>query len=431
MAAKARVDGTWNLHEILQYQSEDSSAHGEHPDGEHREDPRGGEYEGCTLDLAVDGTWSLVVGGEMRARGTWTMKKSKLELAEDGSVASGYARLSYARADKNVLAVAFELVPDAHDGLDVLELSFRREPLPVRLDARNGLRLISQGLTDAQRDDLNCLEGEALRELVGAAWDGWLAGTLKADPESQAFYDERGLLERTTDELVTAGAFRHEHALHALRTLDEEGLHNLGGVLVNAIAALPATPGADAEIAKALTPVWLERFASYRSYCNLPEAVWSSGRFPTPALDDLCRDMFLAPGFMFSNRALIGSLFYEPMLCARAAVHLKNVIWATVGDAVQAHPAVAREEALSFLKMSPEERRKIQGANTAWSNAQFFAVLCREDPATLPPLVCDALDQKVTSRDYGFDPAAKAYARASIDALPETLRIKAAQALWL
>ncbi len=430
---KKAVEGPWNIHEIRQYQSEASRANGEHPDGEGREDPRRSDLAGAVLDAAADGRWALRTDGETRAQGTWELRKGKLEFAEDPDFSSGYSRLVAARADKRSLSIAFELIPDAHDGLDVLELTFGREPLPEQLDAHNALRMIAAGLSSDQHEQLSRLEDQQLVELMTAAWDAWLAGTFASDESTPTYRDQVELLDsRTTPEMVARGVFRHAHALHALRSLDENGRRLLGAVVRRGIVALPSVPDADLEIARAITHEWLKAFAYDRSYGgSAPETLWRSPRFPTPAFDDECRSRFLEPGFAFGNRNVLGTLFAKLAERARAAVHLKSIVWSDIEDALRAHPEIARDEAHAFLAMTEEKRRAVQGTSTAWSNAQFFAVVCREDPGTLPPAVVEALGNRVTTREGSFDDAAKAYARTSIASLPEVLRTSAAQALWL
>ncbi|MCA9649949.1 MAG: hypothetical protein H6712_30835 [Myxococcales bacterium] len=431
--SRAEILGRWYCHTVDQEQSdEEAEAYGEHDDFREPQKASKTEHAQTTLDLHEDGTFELR-GAEdyMGSKGTWEHDGSDLSLTEV-EAAGGYDGLEYAYLGGSDITVAFKLVPDAHDGLDVLVLRFGREPPAVRGPRPEGLvdrlataedddelwQAVDEALDEQGRDP-----GEVAREL----WDAVADGRLLGDPDSDSYYGQISVLG--DDRLREAGGFTHDHALHLLQTVSP-GDGDLANLLVDMIGTLPADPR-DEELAPRLSGEWIGEFAQGRFLGGgTPEALFHRPIFPQPQMDEACRAYALRSEY--TRFESIPRLFPPGHPdAARVAIRYR-------GRGLLAVPlafirerdlrAPAREAALVIL--GDEGNARWLGR---WQSACIFAVvLSVELGVPLPEVVITGLELEAKGMMMGsMDPEERALIKGMIAELPAEARELVTRRLFL
>ena len=283
--------GTWHCRTLTQYRSDELiDAVGE-DDREPKPVPASRtEYGNATLEIREDGTYALTTGSDaFDSSGHWTLEPNRPFLVESDACTNGHERLESAGLDGEAFMVRFVLVPDAHDGLDILELSFRREPSPAPDPGADPL--IAQLREAEEAPAMRTVVGESGRdeaEVVRLLWDSFVAGDFAANEDLETHWEERELL---SDEWVTEtrGGFTHDHAVHAMSVIDPDDDEEFAGLVVDMVATLDPDPK-DEALAPLMTDAWLRAFVDWRSAERGPgEAFFGRPIFAQPRTDDVSR----------------------------------------------------------------------------------------------------------------------------------------------
>lgn len=249
--------GLWYCALIDQIQSEEEEQEfGEYDDNFDRPPQKAGktDFAETTLELLADGSYRLQSMDWACSHGTWTASEDAFVLTEDDGSSNGFERLESSHRDGEHLVVAFKLVPDAHDGLDVLVLSFGRNPPVARPEGT-----IARANALADDDDVYSLIDAHEADPAALArelWDAWVAGALLLDPDTETFDFQLQLLG--SDALRESGGFGHGHAKHALIHLRPEQDRELLELVLELLPCLPIDDDADAELAPLVTTPWRE-----------------------------------------------------------------------------------------------------------------------------------------------------------------------------
>ncbi|MFO7564332.1 MAG: hypothetical protein R6X02_16920 [Enhygromyxa sp.] len=255
------------------------------------------EFATTTLELRDDGSYRLEGPDWGCSHGSWTREGGGIELSEAEDSSNGFDGLEYAHHSGDRLVVGFKLVPDAHDGLDILVLTFGRTPPAVKGPKPEGFvdRLIAVEDQDEIWELLDALEGEPA-EVERALWDAWIDGRFLSDPESEQYDLHAQILE--SEQLTNPGGFTHAHARHALTTIDYDEHRAVFDLIFDRLALLPEDDQADAELMPLITGPWFERMVSYRYLGGgVPEEFYHRALVPQPAMDDACRDYVLRSSY--------------------------------------------------------------------------------------------------------------------------------------
>ena len=281
--------GLWYCELVDQEQSDDEAE--EFGDYDHFDRPpqkaAATEFATTTIELREDGTYRLEGPEWGSSHGTWS-KSDGLALREAEDSSNGFDGLEYAHHSGERLVVAFKLVPDAHDGLDVMVLTFGRTQPAAKGPKPDGLieQLLSTDDEDEVYELLYEFEDDPA-EVERALWDAWVDGRFLSDPHSDLYSVQRQMLEH--DNLRKAGGFTHAHARHAL-TIDFGEQADLFELLIEKIARLPADEVADAELQPLLMGEHVQPIARLRFLGGgLPEEFYRRRVVPQPAMDDACR----------------------------------------------------------------------------------------------------------------------------------------------
>ncbi len=122
----------WYCHLVGQEQSAAGrKKYGAHPDAGKRRPVKAEktEFAGATLEFKPDGTYTLAAPefAPTNSHGTWSSKDDVLVVTQAKDCINGHEAVQYVRSSGDAVVFAFRLVADAHDGLDTLVLTFRRE----------------------------------------------------------------------------------------------------------------------------------------------------------------------------------------------------------------------------------------------------------------------------------------------------------------
>ena len=123
--------GIWYCTLVDQEQSDEEAdeygEYGDYGDSEPQKADRT-EYAGTTLELLDDGRYVLKGPQDYQgSHGTWTEEGGSVRLTQADDCVNGYEGLVYAIHCGEQFVVGFKLVPDAHDGLDIVVLTFGRQ----------------------------------------------------------------------------------------------------------------------------------------------------------------------------------------------------------------------------------------------------------------------------------------------------------------
>ncbi len=300
------VLGRWYCRFIEQEQSDDEADEfGEYDDGGFDGGPTKAsktDYAGVTLEFKDDGTYRVESEEDWQISfGAWTHAADRLQLTEHDACTNGYDGLEYASLRSDGIVVAFKLVPDAHDGLDVMALTFMREPEPVKAKAEDGI--VGQILAAEEEDEVYDAIEQAIDEqerdpadVARDLWDAVVDGRLAADGDSED-HDLHVCALANESLTESEGGFTHDHALYCLRNVDYEDRRDLADLAIDMIATLPAGPR-DAELAGLLPEPWLQRMVSSRFLGGgTPEAFYGRALMPQPQADDASRAYILRSYF--------------------------------------------------------------------------------------------------------------------------------------
>jgi hypothetical protein len=283
------VIGVWYCQIVEQYASEEYEEESGSRD-DRRQKASKTEFAGATLELHADHRYELKTAEPYGSYGTWAVKRRKLELTQADDCISGFESFEGAGLSGDELVMEFKLIPDAHDGLDILALRFGREAPVVRVAPEGFVARIR----DAQdEDELYMLLDEELGGPDAAArarevWDAWKAGELAADRTADRYELELAVFR--DGNVIEGGAFTHEHAKHALATIDPVEDNDFAYTIENGLLRLPEDDAADAELGKLMTPAWVERFAVNRiTGGGHPPEFFRRKLMPQPAIDDATR----------------------------------------------------------------------------------------------------------------------------------------------
>lgn len=388
------------------------------------------EFATTTIELLADGTYRLEGPEWGCSHGTWTHKKKDLTLSEASDSSNGFDGLEYAHHRGGRLVVAFKLVPDAHDGLDVLVLTFGRTPPKARGPKPESFvdRLIAVEDEDELYELLDALEGEPA-ELERALWDAWIDGRFLIDPESDLYSLHLQALE--SEALSKAGGFTCAHAKHALTTVSFDEQRDLFDAVLNRLALLPEDARAEAELAPLIAGPWFDRMVSYRYLGGgLPEALFHRRLIPQPAMDDACRAHLQKT--YYTRFESIERLFppdhpdFAKIVIRYRGRGLLELPLAQIDARGVADEA--RAAAIELLADSQAER-----SMELWLSAILFAVvLSIRAKQPLPALVLDNLAKERKGMVMGgLSEQEKVTLRELISALPEDQRALVGARFWL
>ena len=432
--------GTWYCHTVDQFQSEESKAHGVHPDDSLAppQPANETEYRDTVLEIGADGRYAIRGTGMLLSGGTWSLDGSTLSFAEDPNEPGAFEKVVRIVADARSIKVDSRLIPDAHDGLDVLSLEFKNKPLKLpkaakTLEAAGVLEMVAAGKwktrQQAKLDELPVAERLAIYR---AAWDGLIAGTFANDREARSFREQIEFLAAGARHEPTAPT--HRHIAHSLRTFDEERRWLLANGIVTAISRLPAS-AEDATVADAMSAPWLVIVAPYRFMGGMPR-VWDRPLFPQPAFDDACR-AFLAKSIFGGNFEDAVQLFEgRPGLALALLRHYGNGALTRSNAAIRERGLEADARAAAVTVLTAVEPRGAAIVNNAEVNTErlgalAFAVLFREGPE-LPAVALASLAHggQGYSR-YVMTADDKAVLRASAESLPDEAKALVTAAFYL
>lgn len=424
--------GLWYCHTVDQEQSEEEEDEfGEYDDfGREPQKASKTEHAQTKIDFRSDGTYELTGGDDyMTSKGTWTLDGTNLELTEV-EPAGGYDGMEYTFFRGSSLTIAYKLIPDAHDGLDILVLQFTRDEPKARGPKPEGLvdRLAQAEDTDEMWEALDQELDEKERdpaEVARELWDAVVQGQLLADPESDAFHDQ---LEAIGDDRLTeSGGFTHDHALALLPKTEPRD--DLGDLLQDLIASLPAD-AKDEQLAPHMSEEWLKEFAQSRFLGGgAPEELFRRPVFPQPAMDEASRayalrsdytrfeaiEQLFPPGHPDSARVAIRyrgqGLLSVPLALLRTRGLVKEareIALATVADDKAMRSLGIRHSALVFaIALSVELGEPIPNAVfeelTHERQGMMFGSLTPEERQELEQMIADlpeARRELVTEKLY-------------------------------
>jgi hypothetical protein len=224
------LTGRWWCHRVDQEQSPEERARDDRQDDYRSLVATKTEFSTAVLDLEKDGSYRLhgEVEDYWHSHGTWSAAgdTGELELAEEGPQSSG---IQGGIASGESLTVTLRLVPDAHDGLDLLRLTFKRQPIPPAPTTEG---LLEQLLADESEDEffahLDAARGD--EAALASLWDAALVGEFAHPAHPNA-----GL----HCEALAAGGFRSAHLEQALKSLDCASNWQLVSLIIEKAIALP------------------------------------------------------------------------------------------------------------------------------------------------------------------------------------------------
>jgi hypothetical protein len=386
--------GTWQCHFVDQFQSDEARGDGEpYPDDGTSAPAPVAEtpYRAVTLELEPAGAYKLTSPERQLSAGTWAFDNGALALVETEN--GDFDSLYRVTSDGKSIVLAFRLIPDAHDGLDVMSFDLRAKP-PKAPKPAKGLtaesvieRLASGKLTTQQQNKLDQLPEPERIAILRGIWDAFVAGTFGADASAKTYRTQLEFLAQTT-QLATPVA-THAHVVHALKTLDDNGRWLLGTAIVRAICALPASPEDD-RVREALDPNWYERLVSYRFLLGAPD-VWTRPLFDAAALADATRTYLRDARTIYGTGFDVMTGLLEGRELASAATRhygqgaLSRAHAAVTSRGLEAHARDAAAATLAELVASGANVLNDLGRNTRRLLALTFAILFRDDPNALPP----------------------------------------------
>lgn len=151
-------------------------------------------HQESELTFEEDGSWRLDSGdGYLDSFGRWRIEDGRLEADEDEEVEHGHLGLVYARANAEIVRLAFEQHPDAYDAEPVETLIFVRErprwrqPEPMT----PAEQLI---LAPHQVEDILDESGVEIPDVAAAIWRAFAEGRLELRPKSWTHQFHRDLL---------------------------------------------------------------------------------------------------------------------------------------------------------------------------------------------------------------------------------------------
>lgn len=295
--SRAEILGRWYCHTVDQEQSEEEEEEfGEYDDYREPQKASKTEHAQTVIELREDGTYELTGSDDyMTSRGTWTLDGGDFELTEV-EPAGGYEQLEYVSYRGDRLIIAYKLIPDAHDGLDVLVLTFTRDepvargPKPEGLVERFAVAEDEDELWEALDEALDEQERPA-DEVARELWDAVVEGKLLVEDGSERYDAQASVLG--DERLQEPGGFTHAHALHLLPKMRPRQ-HDLADLLADLIGTLPPDPR-DEELAALMGDDWVREFARLRFLGGgTPEALYRRPLFPQPQMDDACREQLRA-----------------------------------------------------------------------------------------------------------------------------------------
>ena len=456
--------GMWYCELVDQEQSEDEAdAYGDYDDmGFSREQKASKtEFAGATLELFEDGRYELKAQDYNSSHGTWEEDGGSVALRQADDCINGYEGLEYSHGGGDRFTVSFKLNADSHDGLDILVLTFGREP-PKQKGPKPD-NFVDQLLAVEDEDELYEVLDEAFgnpdddgdddgddddddgprapkterrppEALCAELWDAWLEGRIAADPEAedhwlqtQAFSDER---------VTEGGGFSHRHARHALETLDYDDHREMFGVVEDKLAHLPEDPAADAELAPLLATAqdgkWLARLVESRFLGGgHPEAFYARPLLPQPETAEASRAYLSKTGYYTRFEAIEG--LYPPGHPDLAKIALRyrgRGLLDVPLELIERRGirAEAKAAALAWL----EDPKTNKGTTTGLSAMMFALVFAVEDGESLPDSVVEALGTEIKGMVMGSPTdEEKAKLRAIAAKLPEEQRARVHARFWL
>jgi hypothetical protein len=429
----AEFIGTWYLQLVDQEQSEEEAEEfGEYPNSLFGTPPRKASrspYAGAILELRTDNSYAMTVPEVEWAasRGRWSSAGGELSMTEAEDCDNGFDGLYSSRHADGRLTLAFRLVPDAHDGKDLLLFTFTREAPVDRGPAPDDPveRLLQAEDEGEMWDIYDEVQDDALPSFARALWDAWAAGRLAADLDAPNYDVQLDLL--CDRRVLESGGLSHEHVLHGLRTLDWDAGHNLAQRILGGLVGLPAEPRADAEIAAliASTDGWLDELAASRFVGGgVPEAVFDSPRVPQPDADEASR-AYLGTASYFTRFEAIERLYPEPQEhreeLAAILIHYRGQRLLTRPlDLIRARGLEREAKAAALALLGDPD----QALSAAWPSALMFAwVLSLDAGEPIPEAAIDALAVEPRYMGVGgLDPDEREQLRALIEPLPELQR---------
>ncbi len=435
--APSGIAGKWFCRLVDQEQSDDESEEfGDDDYGFDAEPQKASktEFAGATLVFNDDETYRLEGADDSLCFfGTWKHDDDGLELTEHEDCINGYDGLEYTYVGQDTVTVGIKLIPDAHDGLDILVLTFSREPEPVRgtkPDDFVGQILfaedeedIDQALEDAEE------EGRDPVDLARDLWDAVVDGRLAHDPESEIHYLHTSALGA---EIITqsVGGFNHDHAIYCLGNVDYDDNRDLADLAIDMISTLAPGPR-DAELAPLLPDAWLDRMVSSRFLGGgAPEELYHRALFPQPRTDDACRE-YMARSY-YTRFEAFEHLFPEgqPSTAAVLIQYRGKGLLHTPLALLRERDLVAqaRDHALAFLQDPAHVH-----STSRWQSACIFGLMLSfELGEPVPEVVFTALSTEGGGMTMGsMNADEKADMRNAIGSLPKAQRDLVTRRLFL
>jgi hypothetical protein len=384
------------------------------------------------LSFGGDGGWTMVATAEgVSAAGSWEEKpRLSLEAADTGEAVTD---LEYAYRWDDQIHLGLRRAPD-DEHRDVWALTFRRdEPvvgppgaaLLASLLECDDIDAMYERLEEADREK----DSDAERSVLARAlWNAAVDGRWAADPESDGYWDQVSLLG--DDEIKEVeGAFTHDHAEHMLRTVDPEEQDDLRDVVVDALVTLPEDPR-DAELTALMTKPWVEDLVRGRFLGGgAPEAIFARAFMPQPLTDDLSR-AYVTKTTYTRPEAIEGLFAPDHPDLPRVLLHDRGR-----GFVARSMDRIDRFDLADPCRtLAHEILADAANAGSAgrWQSALILAVLLREDPDALSPLVDEAFGVEIRGMMFGSpDDEEKRRLRESIASLPDAQRAAVEARLYL
>lgn len=289
------VKGTWYCQLVDQVQSDEAAERDgfDERSGERQQPAAKTDFAGARLELHADHRWELDARDPYPSFGTWKLQRGELRLTPAEDCIKWYERIVSSGFSGDKLVIEVELIPDAHDGLDVLVLVFGREAPVERVVPAGYIAQIREADEDAFYALMDELDGEHGAERAREIWDAWAAGELAADPDSPHHEIESWAVREPR--AIERGGFTHAHALHALAVVDPVQDDQLAYTIEDGIVRLPEDSVKDAELAAQMSPGWIDRFALSRiTGGGISAEFYRRMVVPRAATDEATRRLLLA-----------------------------------------------------------------------------------------------------------------------------------------
>lgn len=243
---------------------------------------------GATLVLESEGTWRLEDTAEYYgATGVWSQSGNAfdLSLTERGS----YARVVSCRKSEKRLSLQVEIDFDVLQNHALGLWTLRFEPAKKASVAIADRIVAAEDPFAAEKIVDDALKKRDAADLMAELWDEIANRAIDEDGYELAVLQQSVEHAAGREGLPHTDGFTHQHALMWVSRVSPE--HSLVNNVAACITALPADPDGDVRLSDALRtqPGWLEPLAQHVQFDGV-EVDWSSGRFPQPEMNDVCRD---------------------------------------------------------------------------------------------------------------------------------------------